>query len=75
VSYEGLVSSVRLERSQRLELVPPASWAARILEPPSGADPDHPPYEGGAAAVRGGDAARRGFEPRPSAPRTRRPAS
>jgi hypothetical protein len=26
----------------------------RFVEPPSGADPDHPPYEGGAAAVRGG---------------------
>jgi hypothetical protein len=35
----------------------------------------HPLYESGAAAVRGGKAARRGFEPRPSALRTRRPAS
>lgn len=24
------------------------------MEPPSGADPDHPLYEGGAAAARGG---------------------
>jgi hypothetical protein len=24
------------------------------VEPPSGADPDRPPYEGGAAAVRSG---------------------
>ena len=24
------------------------------MEPPPGADPGHPPYEGGAAAVRGG---------------------
>jgi hypothetical protein len=32
-------------------------------EPPPGADPGHPPYEGGAAAVRGGLAATQGFEP------------
>jgi len=24
------------------------------IEPPPGADPGHPPYDGGAAAVRGG---------------------
>ena len=33
------------------------------MEPPSGADPDHPPYEGGAAAVRGGKAGEPGLEP------------
>jgi len=43
----------------------PSSWQLRHwrrrtsttkpLEPPSGVEPDHPPYEGGAAAVRGGD--------------------
>src|SRR6516164_5696508 len=32
-------------------------------EPPPGADPGHPPYEGGAAAVRGGEATLPGFEP------------
>lgn len=32
-------------------------------EPPSGADPDRPPYEGGAAAVRGGVASGAGLEP------------
>jgi hypothetical protein len=33
-------------------------------EPPSGADPDRPPYEGGAAAVRGGEkASGGGLEP------------
>ena len=32
-------------------------------EPPPGADPGHPPYEGGAAAVRGGKATLPGFEP------------
>jgi hypothetical protein len=56
VSYEGIVSSVRFERT-----LPSASGscllpigATRTPEPPSGADPDRPPYEGGAAAVRGG---------------------
>ena len=34
------------------------------MEPPPGADPGHPLYESGAAAVRGGVAAHRGFEPR-----------
>ena len=33
------------------------------LEPPPGADPGHPPYEGGAAAVRGGVATGAGIEP------------
>ena len=33
-------------------------------EPPPGADPGRPLYESGAAAVRGGVAAHRGFEPR-----------
>ena len=33
------------------------------IEPPSGADPDRPPYEGGAAAVRGGQASGAGLEP------------
>ena len=36
----------------------------RAREPPPGADPGRPPYESGAAAVRGGVAASRGFEPR-----------
>src|SRR5215470_2789770 len=44
-------------------LVPPADWATRTSEPPSGADPDRPPYEGGAAAVRGGEASGAGLEP------------
>jgi hypothetical protein len=34
------------------------------MEPPPGADPGRPPYEGGAAAVRGGQAAGQGLEPR-----------
>ena len=69
-----LLSYIRVEPSAGFAPAP-RDWATRTLEPPSGADPDRPPYEGGAAAVRGGVAARRGFEPRPSAPRTRRPAS
>ena len=44
-------------------LVPPADWATRTSEPPSGADPDRPPYESGAAAVRGGIASGAGLEP------------
>ena len=48
------VSSVRFERT-----LPSASWRLLPLgyedvEPPPGADPGRPPYEGGAAAVRGG---------------------
>src|SRR6516164_6078107 len=35
----------------------------RGLEPPPGADPGHPPYEGGAATVRGGEATGGGIEP------------
>src|SRR5215472_14685220 len=37
-------------------------------EPPSGADPDLPPYKGKAAAVCDGMAPRRGFEPRLTGP-------
>ena len=48
------VSSVRFERTL------PAPHAGLLplgyedVEPPPGADPGHPPYEDGAAAVRGG---------------------
>jgi hypothetical protein len=45
--------------------LPTCGTSAR--EPPPGADPGQPPYEGGAAAVRGGKAALHGFEPRPAA--------
>jgi hypothetical protein len=46
----------------------PSTWSLCQLEyehvePPSGADPDHPPYEGGAAAVRGGVVPGQGLEP------------
>lgn len=46
----------------------PSTWRLCLLgykhmEPPPGADPGHPPYEGGAAAVRGGKATGAGIEP------------
>jgi hypothetical protein len=42
------------------------------MEPPPGADPGHPPYEGEAAAVRSGKAGHPGFEPGNSGFRARR---
>jgi hypothetical protein len=50
-----VLGAIRTRTAQPLMLVPPADWATRTSEPPSGADPDRPPYEGGAAAVRGGE--------------------
>lgn len=52
-------------RSRRL-LKPPSLPRLEYehVEPPPGADPGRPPYESGTAAVRGGVAASRGFEPR-----------
>jgi hypothetical protein len=50
-----VLGAIRTHTAQPLMLVPPADWATRTSEPPSGADPDRPPYEGGAAAVRGGE--------------------
>ena len=64
VGPRGIVSPVRFERT-----LPSAScWCLLPLgyedmEPPPGADPGHPPYEGGAAAVRGGEATGAGIEP------------
>ena len=61
-----LVSSVRFERtlpSASCGLLVPLPWGCEDVEPPPGADPGHPPYEGGAAAVRGGIAAGQGLEP------------
>ena len=43
-------------------------WSTSTGEPPPGADPGRPLYESGAAAVRGGIAAHRGFEPRLARP-------
>jgi hypothetical protein len=50
-----VLGAIRTHTAEHLGLVPPADWATRTSEPPSGADPDRPPYEGGAAAVRGGE--------------------
>jgi hypothetical protein len=55
----------------------PSTWRLSLLgykhmEPPPGADPGHPPYEGEAAAVRGGNAGHPGFEPGNSGSRARR---
>ena len=51
LSYRGEVSPARLERalptSSRWCLLP---LGYEDMEPPSGVEPDHPPYEGGAAA-------------------------
>ena len=67
------VSSARFERalptSLRWCLLP---LGDEDLEPPPGADPGRPPYEGGAAAVRGGKAGHPGFEPGNSGSRARR---
>jgi hypothetical protein len=54
-------------RTRNRRLLKPTSLpgvGVRAREPPPGADPGRPPYESGAAAVRGGVAASRGFEPR-----------
>lgn len=59
----GVPGGARTHTSGVLSAVTPASWSTGT-EPPPGADPGHPPYEGGAATVRGGKAAGQGFEPR-----------
>jgi hypothetical protein len=73
LSYRGEVSSARFERalptSSRWCLLP---LGYEDVEPPPGVDPGHPPYEGGAAAVRGGKAGHPGFEPGNSGFRARR---
>jgi hypothetical protein len=62
------IPRTRGRRSEGRELAEldskPALLDYEDMEPPPGADPGHPPYEGRAAAVRGGEAAHRGFEPR-----------
>lgn len=69
----GDVSPARFERalptSSRWCLLP---LGYEDMESPPGADPGHPPYEGGAAAVRGGKAGHPGFEPGNSGSRARR---
>ncbi len=61
---KNCVPSARLERApfSLLKTVPlPLGYEG--LEPPLGADPSHLPYEGRAAAVRGGIAGEGGVEP------------
>lgn len=63
-SLVRVLGAIRTLTGQPLRLVPlPLGY--EDVEPPSGADPDHPPYEGGAASR----ARRRGW---PSWPRTRK---
>src|SRR5262249_50304599 len=73
VGPRGSVSPARFERalatSSRWCLLP---LGYEDMEPPPGADPGHPPYEGGAAAVRGGKAGHPGLEPGNSGFRARR---
>ena len=57
-----VLGRIRTATTGALNAVPPAV-GLRGPEPPSGADPDHPPYEGGATAVRGGMASGAGLEP------------
>jgi hypothetical protein len=69
----GIVSPVRLERTLPAFLgrcLLPLGY--EDMEPPPGADPGLPPYEGGAAAVRGGEAGHPGLEPGNSGFRARR---
>lgn len=59
------MSSARFERALPATSTPcllPLGY--EDMEPPPGVEPGHPRYEGGAATVRGGEAARQGLEPR-----------
>jgi hypothetical protein len=49
--------------TSRLSTWPLCQLEYEHMEPPPGADPGHPPYESGAAAVRGGVASGAGLEP------------
>jgi hypothetical protein len=51
----GVLGAIRTHTAQYLMPVPvPPAVGCEDMEPPPGADPGHPPYEGEAAAVRGG---------------------
>jgi hypothetical protein len=50
----GVPGGSRARIVSALDAAPPAKLGYEDSEPPPGADPGHPPYEGGAAAVRGG---------------------
>ena len=50
----GVLGGSRTRTVSDLDAAPPTNLGYEDVEPPPGADPGHPPYEGGAAAVRGG---------------------
>jgi hypothetical protein len=50
----GVLGGSRTRTVSDLDAAPPTKLGYEDSEPPPGADPGHPPYEGGAAAVRGG---------------------
>ena len=60
----GVLGGSRTRAVSDLDAAPPTKLGYEDVEPPPGAGPGHPPYEGGAAAVRGGVAAGAGVEPR-----------
>jgi hypothetical protein len=50
----GVLGGSRTCTASDLDAVPPTKLGYEDVEPPPGADLGHPPYGGGAAAVRGG---------------------
>jgi hypothetical protein len=46
----GVLGAIRTHTAQRLVLVPPTELGYEDVEPPSGVEPDHPPYGGEAAS-------------------------
>lgn len=62
------LGETRTHTARPLMPVPPAIWATRAQSRHPVPTRGHPLYESGAAAVRGGKAARRGLEPRPPRP-------
>ena len=50
----GVLGGSRTRAVSDLDAALPTKLGNEDMEPPPGADPGHPPYEGGAAAVRGG---------------------
>ena len=50
----GVLGGSRTRAVSDLDAALPTKSGNEDMEPPPGADPGHPPYEGGAAAVRGG---------------------
>ena len=50
----GVLGGSRTRAASELNAAPRTKLGYEDVEPPPGADPGHSPYEGGAAAVRGG---------------------